>query len=205
MRHLPEILDAHKTVAFDVETRSIYPKYEKEEAKQYLAENEEKNDTYRLAQLVVNSSGLSNPSIVRTTHFIIGVSFSMSYIFIATDEATELMIWKILSNYKGLMIIHNALFDLRIMFNRVSKMPTNIVDTSLLAKCFINHVNVWKAKVGLKDLMGEFYDPTWTKFKDYEPTDLKDPRFLEYAAIDGAATYHLHEKLNEWVDENDAV
>ncbi len=192
-------------LSFDVETRSLYTPYEKEEAKKFLKDNSEINDLYRLAKLIKGSSGLSHPSIVRTTHFIFGTSKDKAHIIIAKDEATELMVWKEIAKFKAKLLIHNSLFDLRIMFNRLGLLSPEFIDTALLAKCYINHVDVWKCKTGLKELMGEYYTPAWTKFDNYEAKNLKDPKFLEYAAIDGAATYHLFELIQEMEEEQNAV
>jgi hypothetical protein len=66
-----------------------------------------------------------------------------------------------------------------------------------MVKTLINNSDVWKAKIGLKDLMGEYYSPAWSVFDSYEPENPLDTNFLDYAAIDGAATYHLHELILE--------
>lgn len=184
-------------ISFDVETRSMYEPYEREEAKEFLKDNNVIDDMYRLANLVQNSSGLSHPSVIRTTHFIVGTSRDSAYVLIARSEYEEMMLWEFFSEFKGTMLVHNSLFDLRIMFNRLGKFPPNIIDTALLAKCLTNHVDIWKCKTGLKELMGAYYAPKWSKLENYEPKNLKDPDFIEYAGIDGAATFHLYELIQE--------
>ena len=149
--------------------------------------------------VAVSNSGLSYPELIKVTHFVFGISESESVIIICNDTITELKVWNWLSKFKGKLLIHNTLYDLKIMHNRIGVVPEDYEDTQLLAKCLINHALAWKAKVGLKELMADDYDPGWTLIDDYEPEDLKDPRFLRYAAIDGAATFKL------WCDINISV
>ena len=83
------------------------------------------------------------------------------------------------------------------MFQRTGKMPVNFTDTALLVKCLVNHVDIWKAKTGLKELVGEYYDPKWSLYNDYEPENLKRKDFINYCAIDGAGTFLLYELIQE--------
>lgn len=189
-------------LSFDTETSGLYNKQEREYAKSLL-KNTEKLTKEQLAEcrMVAKNDGLSFPSQVRTTHFIFGLSKSQSEILIPSNYRDELVIWEWLKTCESKIFIHNALFDLKIMINRVGALPPDFEDTSLLAKTYLNHVDVWKAKTGLKELMGAYYDPTWVLMKNYEPDNPKEPRFLRYAAIDGAATYYLSEMLEEHKQE----
>jgi ribonuclease D len=117
--------------------------------------------------------------------------------------AVEMIIWNWLAKYEGLIIVHNSLFDLKLMYHRVKKFPKNYEDTQLLAKTFVNHVDIWKAKVGLKELVGDHYLPAWSLFDTYEPKNLRDPKFLMYAATDGCATILLYEQLEEHINKNE--
>ena len=81
------------------------------------------------------------------------------------------------------------------MYNRVGCLPQNYVDTAIMSKCFMNHVNIWKAKASLKELMKNQYDPSWSIYDEYEPENPKNPKFLKYCSIDGAATFNLWEEL----------
>lgn len=197
-KNLPKLLNSLTVASFDVETRSIYPKEIREEARNYLKNADPSDYWYKQARLVANSNGLSYPSIVKTTHFVIGESKELSHVFITDDEATELFIWKAVAECKTKLLVHNALFDLKIMHQRTGKLPVNFVDTALSVKCLINHVNIWKAKTGLKELMGGYYNPNWSLLADdYEPEDLKNKDFIEYVAIDGCACFYLYELINE--------
>ncbi len=94
------------------------------------------------------------------------------------------------------MLIHNTGFDLRICYHRTGKLPLDYEDTQLLAKTYVNDADVWKAKVDLKSLMGDQYDPKWSLFADYNVKNLNDKHFLDYAAIDGASVCLLWRQIN---------
>lgn len=195
-------LATRPVLSFDTETKGVYPKSERKEAQQLLDKTPDLTpEELKLYRMVAGNNGLSFPSLVTTTHFIFGTARDHSEIIICNDPATELMVWRWVAAYKGLLLIHNTLFDLKIMFNRVGCFPQNYEDSALLAKCYINHVNIWKAKTGLKEIMGAHYDPSWSIMDDYEPEDLRDPKFLKYASIDGAATFHLWEDLQEYREQ----
>jgi hypothetical protein len=196
-KNLPLLLAKHSVLALDTETRSVYNKELRKEATEYLKTVNTSDLLYKQALMVEESSGLSFPSITRTTHFIFSESRSKSYVIVCNTPEIEMFIWKLIAEYDGKIIVHNALFDLKIMYERVGCFPKDFEDTSLMVKCLINHVNIWKAKVGLKELMGSYYSPRWIIMDDYEPENLKDPKFLEYAAIDGAATFYLSELIQE--------
>lgn len=184
-------------LSFDTETRGVYSQEERAEATQMLKDDDLPVDTKRIALLVANNSGLSFPSLINVTHFVFGTSEDHSVILVCDNPRLEMYIWKRIAEYAGLYLIHNTLYDLKIMFNRVGCLPTDYEDTALLAKSLINNAATWKAKVGLKELMGEYYDPTWVLMNDYEPENLREPKFLDYAAIDGAATVKLWGMLQD--------
>ena len=187
-------------LSFDVETRSVYDKNLRQEAKAYLKEDNPVDDLYKQAKLVEASSGLSYPSIIKTTHFIFGESRDTSHVVVCDNDDLELEIWQMVAEYKGVFLVHNSLFDLKILYQRTKKLPLKFIDTALIVKCYINHVDIWKAKTGLKELMGDYYNPKWVLTDDYEPKNLKDPKFIMYAATDGAATFYLWEIIQEELD-----
>lgn len=189
-------LNGWDKLSFDVETSGLYSKEQRREAMK-LTEEGLKTEMHKLVSVVANNSGLSFPSITKTTHFIFGISKSHSVILVPPDANSELFIWNWLSKYQGTLLIHNTLFDLKIMYNRIKKLPVDYEDTMLMLKTLINNSDVWKAKTGLKDVMDGYYDPAWSLYDQYEPENPMDLNFLDYAAIDGAATYHLHELIME--------
>ena len=205
--HIEKMLNelSHKEVlSLDTETKGLYSKEERKEAKEYLKQENITINEKRIALQVASNSGLSFPSLISVTHFIFGLSENESVIIICTNPSLEIYIWNWVARYNGLLLIHNTLYDLKIMYNRIRKFPKNYEDTQLLAKCLTNHVNVWKCKVGLKDLMGSYYSPSWQiSAEEYEPDNLKDPKFLMYSAIDGAAVIKLWNDMQEHMEPND--
>ena len=191
-------LNTHSVLGFDVETRSIYTQEEIKEAKALLKKPELVDEDYLiLVKQVARSSGLSCPKLIRTTHFVFGLSEEESIILIAGDEKIEAAIWKWVAKYKGTLLVHNTGFDFKICYDRTGVIPSNFEDTQLLAKTFINNAKNWKAKTGLKILVGDYYQPEWALFENYNPKSLNDKKFLDYAAIDGAAVCLLWRHLNE--------
>ena len=187
-------------LGFDVETRSAYSVEEIEEAKALLKKPEEVDPDHLIhVKQVARSSGLSNPAIIVTTHFIFGLSEDETVILISHDERTEKAIWNWLVKYQGKLLIHNTGFDLKICYQRTKQIPVDYEDTQLLAKCYINNAENWKAKVGLKVLMGSYFNPKWSMFEDYNIRNLNDKEFLDYCAIDGAAVVMLWNQLKEYV------
>jgi len=194
-------LSKREIMSFDTETKGVYSKADRKEAKDYLKGENLPVDQKSIALQVSFNSGLSFPSLVSVTHFIFGLSENESVIIVCDNPQLEMFIWKWIAEYKGLLLIHNALFDLKIMYHRIGKFPQNYEDTQLLAKCLTNHVDVWKSKVGLKDLMGSYYAPAWSLYNEYEPESNKDPKFLIYCSIDGAATFKLWYDIKGFMED----
>lgn len=191
-------LSEKEVMSFDTETSGVYPKQDRKLAQKLLDKDPDLTiDQIKSYRLVAGNSGLSFPSLVSTTHFIFGLSNSHSVILIPDSSHTEMEIWEFVAYHEGLFLIHNALFDLQIMYNRIKKLPKNYVDTAIISKCFVNHVDVWKAKVSLKEMMKDQYDPSWSLYDNYEPENPKDPKFLRYCAIDGCATFNLWEEIED--------
>lgn len=193
---LVELTD-NETMSFDIETKGVYSKAQRKEAIMLLEEGHLDEYHHKLVSVVANNSGLSFPSLVETTHFIFGFSRGSSIVIVPPNRHIELRIWDWLRNYRGKLLIHNALFDLKVMYHRIGDLPHDYEDTALMLKTLINNSDVWKAKVGLKDQMADYYSPAWSLFDEYEPDNPKNPKFLEYGAIDGAATFYLYQLILE--------
>ena len=198
-------LEQHSLLSLDTETRGLYSKEERKEASDYLKNEGIDVDSRTLALVVANNSGLSYPSLVEVTHFVFGLSESESRIIICYDQRTEIAVWNWVAKQNIKFLVHNSLYDLKIMFNRIGKLPKDYEDTQLLAKSFINNAQPWLAKVGLKELMKNDYEPSWTLIDEYEPEDLKEEKFLRYTSIDGAATFKLWEDIQCYMEDNSNV
>jgi len=198
---LQSLSDLPYTLALDFETQSLYSKEEREEAKQLLKEELDR-PTERFCKLVADSSGLSFPSITKITHLNIAWSESEALVVVISNRQMEQAIldWIVTSDHH--FIIHNSLFDLKQVYVKTGKLPKHYDDTQLLAKCYINHAETWKANTGLKVLMGDYYKPSWSLVKeDYDNPDLKKESFLMYCAIDACSTYKLWTQLQEEREE----
>jgi hypothetical protein len=194
-----QILNRLPVLGFDVETRSMYTQEEIKEAKKLLKKPEEIHPDHLIhVKQVARSSGLSNPRIILTTHFIFGLSENEAIIFIAHDQRAEIVIWDWLVKYKGKLLIHNTGFDLKICYQRTGRLPADYEDTQLLAKSYINNAIDWKGKTGLKELMGGYYNPKWSLFEDYNIRNLRDKQFLDYCGIDGVSVVKLWNQLQEY-------
>ena len=198
-----EELSKYNLLSFDTEVAGVYSKAERAEAEKYLKGEDLPVNSRSLALQVAANSGLSFPSLVSVTHFVFGTSEDSSVILICSNPQLELHIWNWIAEYEGKLIVHNTLFDLKIMYHRIGKLPKDYEDSQLLAKCLTNNVEVYKSKVGLKDLMGSYYDSSWSLYDNYEPDNLKDPKFLEYCAIDGSSTIKLWYDIQEHMGTSD--
>ncbi len=192
-----ERLGEIKTLGFDVETRSLYSTKERKTAEELLKRTDLNLEEKKKYMLISNTSGLSHPSLVQTTHFIFGESESFSTVLVAETPYVEQAIWDWLVQTDSLFLIHNSLFDLRICHHRTGRIVNNFTDTALVTKTLVNDANNAKSRTGLKHLMGSYYPPAWSLFEDYDNPNLKDPKALLYAATDGCAVYKLWELLQE--------
>ena len=196
-------LSSYSLLSFDTESRSVYTKEERKEAKQLLKAPEDLTHEDRiLLKQVQESSGLSYPSLVKCTHIQFGISETHSYVFICYDAHTEVMVFNwLVAHPETKFIVHNAMHDFKLALHRTNTIPTNFFDTQLAIRTLTNHSEVWKAKAGLKDLMGTYYHPEWAVDTDYEVANLKDKNFLRYAAIDTCATYKLYNLIQEQIND----
>jgi len=199
-------LSSEPLIAFDIEDQSLYSQQEITEAKKQIKSQEfplYTREDQKLLKQIAKSSGLSNPRLVKVTHFNISISEDYSYILIITSPRSELRVWNWLASYQGKTVVHNATFDLKVMYNRTGELPLDYFDTQLATKCLVNDADEFKARVGLKLLMGSYYDPKWTALDEegYNITDYKKASFLNYCAIDSASTYKLYQLLQEQLKE----
>ena len=195
-----KLLDNHKVISYDCETNTLFSKENRAEAKDLLKNSNLNYKDMKFCKLVARSSGLSNPRLIKVTHFLFGTSKDESIILIANSRKTEKLIFDWLANYKGKVITWNALFDLKIMYDRVNKLPRDYEDAMLLLKSLINDVNDWEGRVGLKDFMGKWYDKKWQLIETYDIENFKDKDFLRYCSIDAASTYYAYEIIKEEIN-----
>ena len=188
-------LEYQPLLAFDIETRSIYTNKEVKEASTLLKEVKYlSREDLILCKTVADSSGLSHPKLSRITHIALSSNKEECDIFIPQNPKL-LLNW--LVGYKGKLLIWNSLFDLKHVHYHTGKFPIDYEDPMLLLKSLINDAQEYKARVGLKEFMGSYYDPKWSMYEEYNIENPKDKTFLDYIAIDGAATYYAWELLKD--------
>lgn len=199
--------DLPDTIACDFETASMYTEAEqakfKEEIKS-LEKLEEPNDwviaRLKFLRRSITLSGLSHPSEVNITHFSCAWSESDAFVLIIDSPAMENMVMKFLTETEKLQIWHNLSFDGKLIMHRTGKLPKNFEDSQVFAWSLLNHSDTFKAKTGLKELMGYSYGD-WAVSSDLFTSDnLKNENLIKYAAIDACATYKLYHDIKGELD-----
>lgn len=152
-------------------------------------------------QQQLESSGLSHPSLTDLTHLVIGLDEENSYVIILTPENQQPVL-NFLVETELKQIWHNLSFDGKHILYHTGKFPKNYEDTQLLAWAYKNHANTFQAKVGLKGLAEKIYS-NWAVASDMFNLDNKyDPQLLEYAGIDGNATWFVWNEFSTKEDIN---
>lgn len=184
-------LEDYACIACDFETASKYTQKEKDNFKKQL-EIETNKNKIRLLRQAILSNGLSHPSLAIVTHLNIAWSNKNAYVIIADTPIIRKEIFKFLTNFMGIQLWHNAVFDFKHIYYNTYTLPHDYLDTQLLAKCLLNNANSALDKTKLKELMANEYGE-WTIAKDdFTLENLHNPKLLEYAAIDACATYSLY-------------
>jgi hypothetical protein len=194
LNKLPQI------VAMDFETASKWTDTEKEEMKEFLKENEDiDREEKRQIRQFIESTGLSHPSFVHITHFSVAWSPTDAFVAVLDTEQKRkaLLRWLVTTDRK--QIWHNLSFDGKHIMYHTGKLPKNYEDSEILARTLLNHVNTFKAKSGLKVLMGYAYGE-WAVSKDnFNLDNMYDEELIKYAGIDACATYKL------WLEEQESI
>lgn len=175
-----------------------------------LAEYKEKLETetlsfYQALELkqALQATALSHPKHSFPTHLSIGITENTAkVIIITTYEMLHLVLdWLVTTELK--QIWHNAPYDFKHIYYHTGSFPKNYEDTAQLAKSILNHVDTWKAKVGLKDLAGEWYGAWGISADHFNVDQIHDEKVLKYAATDGCATMKLWNSINKYLKDQD--
>lgn len=187
--------------AFDFEAACIYsPDEQKQFAKMALDDTYSKQDR-RTLHSMSKASALSHPSHVHLTHLSVGLSETEAFVIILHNNHMRRLILKWLIETDVIQVWHNATFDFKHIYYHTGQFPRNYEDSQQHAKTIINHVETYKAKTGLKDLAGPHYGE-WAVAADYFTLDqMYNPKLIEYAAIDGAATMWLWNSIQRHLKE----
>lgn len=160
----------------------------------------------KFAESVLSATALDHPAHVKVTHFSVAWSDSDSYVIIMDSEEVTDLVMEFLVTTTVRQIWHNASYDFKLLYYATGKFPKNFEDSQVFAKTIFNHVDTFKAKVGLKELAGAVYG-AWGIVEDdfFTLENMYDPRMLHYAATDSCATFWVFSKLVESFQAPDAV
>lgn len=157
----------------------------------------EKDDTIIDVALDFETTGLGHPSQEIITHLSVATSSTEGFVLVCESVVMERILLKWLIETEKHQIWHNFSFDGKYIYQRTGKFVKNYDDTQQLAKSLLNHVNVWKANTGLKELMGWKYGDWAISADNFGTKTMKDPKVIKYAAIDAMATFHLWEDIQK--------
>jgi len=149
------------------------------------------------AQSKLDSNQLGHPSHNELTHLQVAWSESEAYVFILDNRSILNVILNFLIKTKSKQVWHNASYDFKYIQYLTGKFPINYEDTQILAKTILNHVDVFKARTGLKHLAGHRYGAWGISSDNFTKEQMYDPNVLLYAATDACATYWLWTEIQD--------
>jgi len=191
------------TVALDFEAASIFTDLQRKAMEEELEVLDKvlHPKRYRELRSKVASSALTHPKYVQITHLAIGLSETEAAVVVFTSPQIEKIVMKWLTTTTRLQIWHNLSYDGRLIHHRTGLLPINYEDTQILAKTIVNHVEIYKAKTGLKDLAGAKYGDWGISTDNFVMTNLWEEKVLEYAATDGCATFWVYNSVKRHIAE----
>jgi hypothetical protein len=191
--------------AADFEVAIKYTSDEIEEWKRLL----QKAELTKLERVSLESrlaaTALDHPSHCTITHCSIATSDSHAYVFILDNPSITNYVLNFLVTTLQQQVWHNASYDFRHLYYYIGKFPINYEDSQILAKCLINHVEIYKARTGLKELAGTWYGAWGISADCFTLAQIYEPHVLHYAAIDACATYKLWNFLQDECNSIDTL
>lgn len=188
--------------AADFEVASKFTAKEKEHIKYKLDNYHLKDESERILLQQLTSNGLSHPSLTVITHLSIGWSDRDSYVIICDSPAIRNLVYQFLITTPKQQLWHNAVFDFKHIFYHTGVLPSNYIDTQLLAKSILNDADSFKDRTSLKELMGYAYGDWAISKEDFTLEEMWSESMIKYAATDSPATYKLYhdilEDLSKW-------
>lgn len=192
LRTLPDL------IACDFEAALRYTPEELEAFTNELETSPPKSRAIAL-KAALDADALSHPYHVQLTHFQVAWSPGEAYVFILDNKRIHDLVLNFLITTNRKQIWHNASFDFKHIIYNTESIPQDFEDTAILAKSILNHVDIWKANVSLKELAGKWYG-NWAISPDvFDVKHMYDEDVLLYSATDACATYKLWESINEYI------
>ena len=188
--------------AADFEVASKFTAKEKEHIKYKLDNYRLKDENERILLQQLTSDGWSHPSLTVITHLSIGWSDRDSYVIICDSPAIRNLVYQFLITTPKQQLWHNAVFDFKHISYHTGVLPSNYIDTQLLAKSILNDADSFKDRTSLKELMGYAYGDWAISKEDFTLEEMWSESMIKYAATDSPATYKLYhdilEDLSKW-------
>ena len=181
--------------AADFEVASKFTAKEKEHIKYKLDNYHLKDESERILLQQLTSNGLSHPSLTVITHLSIGWSDRDSYVIICDSPAIRNLVYQFLVTTPKQQLWHNAVFDFKHIFYHTGVLPSNYIDTQLLAKSILNDADSFKDRTGLKELMAYAYADWAISKEDFTLEEMWSESMIKYAATDSCACFSLYENI----------
>lgn len=197
LRELPSV------IACDFEVASCYTDDQKADFQLELDALEDQNSLYsHTLRQKIASDGLSHPSLSVITHISIAWSETDALVIITDTPRLRARIFEFLVTTPSTQIWHNLGFDAKLItYNTGGRFPQNFEDSQILAKTILNHVDNFKSKTGLKELMGYKYS-AWGVAPDYfNLSQMYNEDLLLYAATDACATMALWNEIQTHIKD----
>ena len=194
--------DLPDTFSVDFEVASKYTESEKLFFKKKLETYNLSREDKRLLKQVINSDGLSHPSMTEVICVSLGESSSKAHVITFPDWSVRTLVFNYLITTNKQQIYHNSCYDLGLIWYYTKSTPKKWIDTQLLAKCYLNNVDNSKALTNLKHLQGANYGDWGLSKDDFKKEEMNKEYFLRYAATDACATYKLFEDLLEYIADD---
>ena len=188
--------------AADFEVASKYTKKEKELIKHRLANYKLAFEKERVLLQQLTSDGLSHPSLTVITHLSVGWTDRDSKVIVCDNPAIRNLVYQFLTTTPKQQLWHNAVFDFKHIFYHTGVLPSNYIDTQLLAKSILNDADSFKDRTGLKELMGYAYGDWAISKEDFTLEEMWSESMIKYTATDSCACMLLYndilEDLSKW-------
>lgn len=188
-------LSTYPIIACDFETAL---KYTDEERKTLLEQSEDESLPHldrMQAKAKYNATALDHPSHTVITHLSVAISDHEATVIIVDSKEMEEVVLDFLTATSTKQVWHNATYDFYHIYYRTGEFPLNYEDTRVYYKTLLNHVDIDKALVGLKQLAGHVYGAWGISNDQFNVSQMYDPGMLLYAATDACATMWLYNKL----------
>lgn len=194
-------LDSYSLLALDFETAVRYTPADYAHFQSIIDSPTSTHLEKRAAQARMRATALDHPSHLTITHLSVAWSESDAYVFIidSTKLLNRILYW--LTNTKVTQVWHNFSYDGKLIHHFTGKFPHHVEDTQLLAKCILNHVEVFKAKTGLKELAGHKFGEWSISADNFNLTQMHEAHVLKYAATDACATFWLWNSINSYIKD----